>query len=149
VPSASTGQDPRQALSSQAKGTFLFQFVSAANSRRKPEASCFCASRSTAARLRCMRPDRLRGLDGPGGPDGPGGADGPRGAEPPTVLLAIAPEDFRPLLPRHLRPPSALLLHIPSTFLAVRDQKSTHSDTYRAASLLSIAVKEIRELARL
>jgi hypothetical protein len=39
VPSAGNGQDLRQALSFQAKGTFSFQIVSPANSRRKPEVS--------------------------------------------------------------------------------------------------------------
>src|SRR5438128_116116 len=39
VPSASNGQDPQQALSFQAKGTFSFQVVSPANSKRKPEAN--------------------------------------------------------------------------------------------------------------
>jgi hypothetical protein len=51
----------------------------------------------------------LRGLQNRR-PSGRMRPDGPGGAEPP--VLSTATEGPRPVLPGHLRPPSALLLHI-------------------------------------
>jgi hypothetical protein len=54
--------------------------------------------------------------------------DGPGDAEPP--VLSAATEDTWPALPGHLRPPSALLLHITAAFLAGPGQQGAqgHGD---------------------